>query len=245
MQMHMKRRRRRATASSPAVDAQHPASTAAPTRPSGWSPRTTRASSSPRPTDSPTLPLRRRRAYSPTSRPAGPSAATAACSRASPSRSRSTRLAERSGIDPIELRRRNFIGEYGADRQRPCGSPPTASPSAWTRWSGAPAGRSAAASSASGAASASRGSHVHQRHQLPHLPERDAAERGAAQAGPLRPGHRVLRRRATSARASNSLLAVHRRRGAGLDLARRARGGGGHRSHARWTWAPTRRAAPS
>ncbi len=56
---------------------------------SGWSPPTTPASCSPGPTASrPTASTRP--ASSPTSRPAGPSAATAACSPASPSRSPST-----------------------------------------------------------------------------------------------------------------------------------------------------------
>jgi len=44
--------------------------------------------------------------------PCGPSAATAACSRASPSRSRSTRSPSASAMDPIELRRKNLVAPH-------------------------------------------------------------------------------------------------------------------------------------
>jgi 4-hydroxybenzoyl-CoA reductase subunit alpha len=54
------------------------------------------------------------RASSPTSRRAGRSAGTGACSPASPSRCTLDKLAERLGIDPIELRRRNFMGRTPA-----------------------------------------------------------------------------------------------------------------------------------
>ena len=140
------------------------------------------------------------------------------------------KLAEAIGMDPIELRRRNFIGEHTRTVN---GLRITSNgflecldaverASEWKRRFRAPAVRPRAR----------RGrQHVHQRHELLHLPERDAAGRRAAQARSQRPRHRVLRR--VGHRPGRRLGAGLRRvRGARARAARRARRRGRHRSHA-------------
>jgi len=64
--------------------------------------------------------------------------------------------AEKLGLDPVEVRRRNFIGEF-VETVNGRRSPPTASSSAWSWWRRRPAGRSATASSVRAGAWASPG----------------------------------------------------------------------------------------
>ena len=136
---------------------------------------------------------------------------------------------------PPELRRRRH-----AHRQRACASPRTASSSASTRSSARAAGRSAAASCRSGAGSASPAQHVHL--AAPTTPStRTTMPQSAVQLKVDRCGRvtRLLAARPTSARARDSMLAVHRRRGAGRRARRVRVVCRRHRSHARSTSAPT------
>jgi CO/xanthine dehydrogenase Mo-binding subunit len=152
------------------------------------------------------------------------------------------KLAERLAIDPIELRRRNFMGSYRRTSTS-CASPPTASSSAW---SGGARQRLEAQVPAAGARARGGGGGVvlHLRHQLSHLPQPNAAVRGADPGGPLRPGDGVQRR--VGHRPGVGFGAgLHRLRGAGGAAGARAGAGGGHGPDARWTWARTRRASPS
>ena len=78
-------------------------------------------------------------------------------------------------MDPIELRRRNFIGEHTAHRQRHARHLERLPRSASTRSSARAGWKEQVPPAALRPRPRRRRQHVHQRHQLLHLPERDAA----------------------------------------------------------------------
>ena len=87
------------------------------------------------------------------------------------------KAAAKLGIDPIEVRRRNFIGETveTVNGQRITSNGFLECLDAVERASALEGAPRQARRSARGLGVA--GSHVHQRHRLPHLPQRHAAER--------------------------------------------------------------------
>ena len=144
--------------------------------------------------------------------------------------------------------RSSFAGGTWSRRTRrrstACASPRTASSSASTRVEAASGWKERRGKLGLRQGPRRRGERVHQRDQLLHLPERDAAERGAAQGRSLRRRHRLLRAERDRAGLRSHARGARRRR-ARARSRRGARRLGRHRSHARSTSARTRRAARS
>ena len=176
--------------------------------------RTTRASSSPARTASPSLPLRldallhQQAPLRPQARPRQRAAALRLRGLARQDRRAARHRPDRAA--PEEPRRRADARTVNGHARHLERLPRSAS----TRSSRRPAGRSGAASSAYGRGLGVAGSDVHQRHRLLHLPERDAAERGCSSSSTA-PGVVTVFSGATDiGQGSNSLLAVPGRRGA-------------------------------
>ncbi len=139
------------------------------------------------------------------------------------------KLAERLGIDPIELRRRNFMGSFRrtVNELRVTSNGFMECLDAVERASGWKERRG---SWAIGRGLGVAGLVLHQRDQLSHLPQPHAAVRRAAAGGPLRPRGRLLRR--VGHRPGIHLAGrLHRLRGAGGAAGLRPRAAVGHGLH--------------
>ncbi len=171
-----------------------------------------------------------RRACSPTSRAADPSAATARCSRASRSSASSTSSPRRSASIRSSCGGRNFLGEntrtVNGMRVTSNGFPECLDAveraSGWTREVPPHALRPRPRR---------RRQHVHHRHQLLHLPERDAAVGASSSSSTAAAARPCSAAPPTSARASDSVLAYIVCEELGLELRRRARRRRRHRPH--------------
>ena len=143
-----------------------------------------------------------RRATSPTSRPAGPKRGHGSVQPRFAFEVTLDKIAERLGDGPDRAPPAQPGRAERDARSTACASPRTASSSASTRVEAASGWKERRGKLGLRARARRRGERVHQRHELLHLPEPDAAERRAAQGRPLGRRHGLLRRRARSARAA-------------------------------------------